>query len=603
MKPLLAALFALAAFPAGAAPAGDYRARLASDEIIYFVLPDRFENGSKANDRGGLKGDRMVTGFDPASKGFYNGGDLKGLTSRLDYIAGLGATTIWLGPIFKNRPVQGGPGFESAGYHGYWITDFTQVDPHFGSNAELKAFVDAAHARGMKVYLDIVTNHTADVIQYRECPDSLCVFRSRGDFPYSRSVKGEAINKGFAGDHVQTAENFARLTRPDFAYTPYIPKGLERAKTPAWLNDPIYYHNRGDSTFRGESSQFGDFASLDDLATEHPRVVQGFIDIYGGWIDEFGVDGFRIDTAQHVNPEFWQAFAPAMQARAKARGIPNFAIFGEVATDEMDPAKLARHTRVDKLPGVLDFAFSAAAIQAIGGNAPTSVLTRLYADDPLYEGGWAMAVTNPTFVGNHDKGRFGFFVRKANPTADDAEIAARTLLGHALMLFGRGAPTIYYGDEQGFAGDGNDQDSRETLFASQVASYNDNKLIGSSATTATANFNPDHPFYNALAAMAAVRHGDAALRRGRTIVRQSGETPGIFAFSRVIDGEPGETLVTINTATTAQTANVLVDPASIDWRQLSGDCAANSTAPGSVRVALAPLSWSVCTTRSTEGRP
>ena len=599
MKPLFAALLALAA-PVQAA---DYRARLASDEIIYFVLPDRFENGTPANDRGGLKGDRLVTGFDPTSKGFYNGGDLKGLTSRLDYIAGLGATTIWLGPIFKNRPVQGPKGQESAGYHGYWITDFTQVDPHFGSNAELNAFVDAAHARGMKVYLDIVTNHTADIIQYRECPDSVCVYRSRGDFPYSRSVKGEAINQGFAGDHIQTPANFAQLTRPDFAYTPYIPKGLEHAKTPEWLNNPIYYHNRGDSTFRGESSQFGDFVALDDLATEHPRVVQGFIDIYGAWIDNFGVDGFRIDTAQHVNPEFWQAFAPAMLARAKARGIANFAIFGEVATNEMDPGRLARHTRVDKLPGVLDFAFSAAAIQAIGGNAPTSVLTRLYADDPLYEGGWAMAVTNPSFLGNHDKGRFGFYVRQANPNASDAEIAARTLLGHALMLFGRGAPVIYYGDEQGFAGDGGDQDARESLFASHVASYNDNALIGSTASTATANFNPDHPFYQAIAAMAAVRNGDTALRRGRTIVRQSGETPGIFAFSRQIDGEPGETLVTINTATTPQAANVLVDPASLAWRGLSGDCAATATAPGSVRVSLAPLSWSVCTTRSPEGRP
>jgi hypothetical protein len=93
------------------------------------------------------------------------------------------------------------------------------------------------------------------------------------------------------------------------------------------------------------------------------------------------------------------------------------------------------------------------------------------------------------------------------------------------------------------------------------------------------------------------------MRRGRTIVRQSGDTPGIFAFSRVIDDEPGETLVTINTATTPQTANVLIDPASLTWRALSGDCATSSTAPGSVRVSLAPLSWSVCTTRSPEGRP
>lgn len=595
LKLVLAAL--LATTPA---LAQDYRARLPQDEIIYFVLPDRFENADPGNDRGGLAGGRLATGFDPTSKAFYNGGDLKGLTRRLDYIAGLGATTIWLGPIFGNRPVQGAPGQESAGYHGYWITDFTRVDPHFGTNDDLKALVAAAHARGMKLYLDIVTNHTADIIRYRECPDTACTFRSRGDFPYSRTPDGKAINPGFAGDHVRTPENFARLTRPDFAYTPYIPNGLETAKTPAWLNDPIYYHNRGDSTFRGESSLFGDFASLDDLATEHPRVVEGFIQIYGWWIDEFGIDGFRIDTAQHVNPEFWQAFAPAMQARARAKGIPNFHIFGEVAVDEMDPGRLARHTRVDNLPGVLDFAFSAAAIQAIGGNAPTGLLTRLYADDALYEGGWQMAAQNPTFLGNHDKGRFGYFVRKANPQADDAEIAARTLLGYALMMFGRGAPTIYYGDEQGFAGDGNDQDARESMFASQVASYNDNLLIGTTATTATASFNPHHPIYTSLAEMAAIRKADPRLRRGRTLVRTSEEAPGIFAFSRILDNSPGETLVVLNTSTKPHTARILVDPASLAWRSLAGNCAATPTAPGSYRVNLAPLSWAVCTTGNAQ---
>ncbi len=89
-----------------------------------FPIASRMATSS--NDRGGLAGDRLTTGFDPTHKGFYHGGDLKGLIARLDYIQGLGATAIWLGPIYKNKPVQGGPGQETAGYHGYWITDFTQ---------------------------------------------------------------------------------------------------------------------------------------------------------------------------------------------------------------------------------------------------------------------------------------------------------------------------------------------------------------------------------------------------------------------------------------------------------------------------------------------
>ena len=145
---LLAAACSVMSLAPAAAAATGYRDRLPQDEVIYFLLPDRFENGDPANDRGGLSGDRLHTGFDPSDAGFYHGGDLKGLRSRLDYIQGLGATAIWVGPIFKNKPVQGGKGQESAGYHGYWITDFTRVDPHFGTNADFKALVDAAHARG-----------------------------------------------------------------------------------------------------------------------------------------------------------------------------------------------------------------------------------------------------------------------------------------------------------------------------------------------------------------------------------------------------------------------------------------------------------------------
>src|SRR5215216_4867876 len=204
---------------AAAWSATDFRARRPEDEVVYFVLPDRFENGDASNDAGGLTGDRLTTGFDPTHKGFYHGGDLKGLIARLDYIQGLGATAIWLGPIYKNKPVQGGPGQQSAGYHGYWITDFTRVDPHFGTDADMRAFVDAAHARGMKVYLDIITNHTADVIQYRECPISGCAYRSKADYPYSRQggVDGAPINSGFAGDDAPTAANFAQLNRADYA--------------------------------------------------------------------------------------------------------------------------------------------------------------------------------------------------------------------------------------------------------------------------------------------------------------------------------------------------------------------------------------------------
>jgi glycosidase len=577
-----------------AALGADYRERLPEDEIVYFVLPDRFENGDTSNDGGGLQGDRLTTGFDPTHKGFYHGGDLKGLTRRLDYIQGLGATAIWLGPVYKNKPVQGGPGEESAGYHGYWITDFTTVDPHFGTEKDLRAFVDAAHTRGMKVYLDIITNHTADVIQYRECANAPCSYRSRADYPYVRKggPGGAAINEGFAGDGVRTVENFARLTDPGYAYTPFVPPAEASIKVPEWLNSPIYYHNRGNSDFWGESSLNGDFVGLDDLMTENPRVVQGFIDIYGDWIERYRIDGFRIDTARHVDAEFWRAFVPAMLKRARAKGIPNFHIFGEVAADGVDVAQLARHTRNDKLPSVLDFGFAGAVKQVLAEDAGTSVLARLYADDVLYEGGVPAALRLPTFTGNHDFGRFAFLVQKARPAMPDEQVLQRVLLANAMMLLLRGVPVVYYGDEQGFVGHGVDQAARQDMFASQVASYNDQALLGSASTTAQANFDALHPIYRQIAALATWRKQYPALRRGQQLVRAQSREPGLFAVSR-IGGDGREILLAFNTSNAAITAQVEIDTATPAFTALHGECAIPN-APGTVKVRLPPLGFLAC---------
>ena len=103
-------------------------------------MADRFENGDPANDHGGLAPGKTegTSGFDPTGTGWYHGGDLKGLTSRIDYIQDLGTTAIWLTPSFKNKAVQDNAGFPSAGYHGYWVTDFTQIDPHLGTNEDLR---------------------------------------------------------------------------------------------------------------------------------------------------------------------------------------------------------------------------------------------------------------------------------------------------------------------------------------------------------------------------------------------------------------------------------------------------------------------------------
>ncbi|MFN3862780.1 MAG: alpha-amylase family glycosyl hydrolase [Erythrobacter sp.] len=571
--------------------------RQLEDEIIYFVLPDRFANGDRRNDKGGLKGGPLDHGFDPTHKGFYHGGDLKGLTAKLDYIQGLGVTAIWFAPIFKNKPVQGRPGEESAGYHGYWVTDFTSVDPHFGTNVEFKAFVDAAHARGMKVYMDIITNHTADVIDYAEGEQAGYAYRSKGDYPFSRKggPGGAAINEGFAGDDNPDPANWARLTDPTFAYTPVVSEAERHVKVPTWLNDVTLYHNRGNSHWIGESSVYGDFSGLDDLATEHPRVVSGMIDIYGAWIEDYGIDGFRIDTAKHVNPQFWQAFVPAMLARAKAKGIDHFHIFGEIAYEEPTATLAAQVMAQSGLPYALDMGFAKAAQLVVSGKAPPRLMAELLQQDAIYPGGPNTALGLPTFLGNHDFGRFAMFVREMSGSEDEATLLARVKLGHAMMFGLRGVPTVYYGDEQGFISDGNDQLAREDMFASQVAAYNDNNLVGSDATTAQSNFDTAHPLYREIAALARARTTSPALRRGLSTVRAFAEAaPGLLAVERH-DPETGQrVLLAFNTGALPLSQSVEVSYRATAVAPLLGQCPATLAAPGTIAITLPAFGYAAC---------
>ncbi len=429
-------------------------------------MTDRFANGSTANDRGGLTGSRLETGYDPTDKGFFHGGDLAGVTRKLDYIKSLGTTAIWLTPTFKNEPVQGAGADASAGYHGYWITDFTQIDPHLGTNAEMKSLIAAAHAKGMKVFFDIITNHTADVIDYEGGQHA---YVSKEASPY-KDASGTAFDdKTYAG-----GGTFPALEpETSFPYKPIFRTESDKtAKVPAWLNDPTVYHNRGDSTFAGESSEYGDFVGLDDLFTEQPKVVDGMTDIYKKWVD-FGIDGFRIDTVKHVNTAFWQKFSPAIQAEAKAKGNPDFFMFGEVY--DSSPAVMSTFTTTAKLPATLDFGFQGQAL-AFAQGKPTTGLRDLYAADDYYTDTDSNAYELPTFLGNHDMGRVAMMLKGSGSTGTD--LMARTKLANDLMFLTRGQPVVYYGDEQGFIGGGGDKDARQDLFATKVSQYAGQEILG-----------------------------------------------------------------------------------------------------------------------------
>ena len=412
------------------------------DQVLYFVIPDRFNDGDTANNCAGFAGpcvdgdtqDNVLThGYLPSDRGYYHGGDLQGLRDRLDYLEGLGVTAIWVGPIYQNKTVQPDSsnlyGF-SSGYHGYWILDFLEVDPHLGTNEEFRALVNDAHSRGIKVFMDVVTNHTADVIQL----EGNAGYRNKTTFPYLDAVSGLPFDDSDFAYSGQPDYSFPDVDSSSFPYNPIVPAGEEAAKNPAWLNDPLLYHNRGDTRFTGENSLSGVFFGLDDLWTERKEVVEGMVDIFSFWIEEFGVDGFRIDTTKHVNMEFWQRFGPDILSAAEAQGIGDFFAFGEVFDQQFGPSFLSEFSTRGRLQSTIDFAFQVAARDFASQSGATDNLRAFFADDDYYTDADSNAYSMPTFVGNHDMGRIGFFLqRQDQPVADDSELLARSLLAQALI--------------------------------------------------------------------------------------------------------------------------------------------------------------------------
>ena len=347
-------------------------------EVVYFLLPDRFNDGDPSNNRGGVESDFPdKNGFDPANPDFFHGGDLQGIIAKLDYLRDLGATSIWMTPIFRNLTVQNyGEGIPSkAGYHGYWILDFTDVDPHFGSKGDLQRLITEAKQRGIGTLLDVVVNHTADIIQPK---DGIHAYQYKFSKPYL-DADGKPFNDR---DFINRADFPALNPDVSFPAPPTFLNERDRTiKTPDWLNDPTVYHNRGEASTGGESAEYGDISGLDDLFTEQLRVVRGMTDIYADWIKNFDVAGFRLDTVKHVNKEFWQSFIPAIQEAAQKSGRKDFFIFGEVYNP--DPAVLSEFAHRASMPSVLDFGFQEAVRRfAAGADAPVK-LAEFFAKDSL----------------------------------------------------------------------------------------------------------------------------------------------------------------------------------------------------------------------------
>jgi glycosidase len=488
-----------------------------SQDLIYFVMPDRYKDGDKKNNDNG--------GFNTSLTAFYHGGDLKGLTGTcetgddgLARIKSLGFTAVWLTPLVTQQEAIGA----GSGYHGYWGVDFLNVDPHLGTNADMLEFAKCAKKLGLKVILDVVTNHTGDVIKY-------------------------------------------------LGNSPYIPTESKKLKNPAWLNDLNNYHNVGDVSScwgNGNCTKLGDFYGLDDLATEKPVVYKGWADVYGQWIKRYGFAGFRVDTARHVDDNFFKNWTPGINDAARSVGINDFTVYGEVW--DVNPMNLVSYVRDKKIQTVLDFAFQRTATQFASGYSDSTVMANLFDSDDQYTTATSTASNLVTFLGNHDMGRVGFII-PATQIAAKNDLLARTKIAHSLMYFSRGIPTVYYGDEVGMTGSGNggDQRARQSMFETKILAWKSEPRVGSNPVGDGNSFTDaaTHPIALHLAELAKLRAAYPALANGEMQVRLAkGST---LVLSKYDLKEKIEYLVAFNTGNKTSEVSV-TSSSSARWKTLLG---------------------------------
>ena len=261
----------------------------------------------------------------------------------------------------------------SAAYHGYWVLDFTTVDPHLGTEADFAAFVDCAHRLGLKVYLDVVVNHTADVI----LPQG---GSSWAGTPRTATATGGSFDPArYAG-----GRTFPCLNLRSFPRTPSLFPGDAAAKQPAWLNDvtalPQPRRHRLRLVQRALLRAGRLLRARRPLHRAAARSSAGWRTSTGSGSAATRSTAFRIDTARHVDEAFFGVWVPKILAAARAAGVPDFQLFGEVFI--ANAIELVPFVRERGLPNVLDFPLQEALAGFAGGDAGArGIATRLGDDD------------------------------------------------------------------------------------------------------------------------------------------------------------------------------------------------------------------------------
>lgn len=342
------------------------------DAVFYQIFPERFANGDPSNDPEGVE----PWGGEPRIDNFF-GGDLQGVLDHLDHLTALGVNAIYFNPLFA-----------ATTNHKYDTSDYLKVDPRFGSNELLKTLVDACRARGIRVLLDAVFNHSGkEWAPFADVANNGAASRYAGWFHVREFPIG--VEDGIP-------------TYDAFAFEPHMPK----------------------------------------LNTENPEVQAYLLDVARYWIEEVGVDGWRLDVANEVDHRFWRAFRDVVK-----KANPDAYILGEIWHDSLPWLSGDQFDAVMNYPlteAVLDFAVRGARDG------------KQFADLAGYlQAAYPRQATEAAFnlLGSHDTPRL------LTLCGGDKR---RMRLATAIQFTFGGTPCIYYGDEIGLTG-GQDPGCRKCM--------------------------------------------------------------------------------------------------------------------------------------------
>lgn len=439
------------------------------DAVLYFVLLDRFCNGDPSND------DQGQGEFDPKNEDCFHGGDLAGVRKRLPFIKEMGYDAIWITPPVHNQWIN--PYITTRGYHGYWAYDFTKVDPHFGTLDEYKKLVEEAHALGIRVIQDIVVNHTGNFFTV----DAAGYDPKRPEKNWRKVAAGPNDPVLSMNDPSLPTHKAAAV----YNFTPNIADFKDRKQTLTWA--------------------LGD---LDDVNLKSPLAIARMKEIYRYWIDEVGVDGFRVDTVYYTPEEFYETFLhddDGIKPHAERKGIGDFFVFGEVwSYDYKEVARYIDGGKRARLDSAIDHPLNEALTQVFYRKAATENL------------GPALRARRPNrnlwvnFLDNHDVERMSS--RAAWPAVRQSLVALFTLPG---------IPCVTYGTEAEFTR------SRQDMFEDEHCST-------------------DSRAAKLLKELVAFRKSDPVFSRGEAKLERSSPSCGLLAYS--VQWKDERRLVVFNTA-------------------------------------------------------